>query len=84
MALKMKTIDWDTGLKARALFSMGADHYRQASGFEGALAELLGLEDGPYCGCLSDAMINGDKSFDSALANSGFIIAAQKRGRKSK
>lgn len=79
MALKPTIIDWDTGLKARALFYMGANSYKKASEFEGALAELLGLGDGNYCGCLSDAMIDGNSGFDAALKNSGFVIAPPKK-----
>ena len=85
MAKKPKTISYEYGLKARALFSMGADHYKQASRYEAALHDLLKLEDTkPYCGHLSDAMVDGDTGFEGALENAGFIIAAPKRGRKSK
>ena len=82
MAQKMKMISWDDGLKARALFVLAASHYRRASELECALSSLLDLEDERYCGHLSDAMVDGDSGFDTALKKSGFTIAAQKRRSK--
>lgn len=72
----MKTISFDDGLKARALFALAADHYKDAAGFEKALSKLLALDDASgYCGHLSDAMTSGDSGFDEALAKEGFVIA---------
>lgn len=69
-----KTITADTRLKAFALFTMAHDHYQRAREFEQAVADLLDVEDGPYCGCISDEMCDGG-NFDRGLKNEGFVVA---------
>lgn len=81
MAETKKFITPDQRLKAFALFSMGTDHYAKAREFEEALAEMLGYtEDGVYCGCISDEMVDGG-NFDRGLKREGFEIkkATKKR-----
>lgn len=75
-----KTITADQRLKGLALFTMAADHYAKAAEFEAALADLLKIEDGPYCGCVSDEMVNGG-NFDRGLKLEGFEIRKQKAKR---
>jgi len=72
-----KTIDYDTGLKARALWHMASTHYREAQKVERALSKLLGMDDGSYCGHLSDAMWDGD--FDTALEKEEIAIKPPKK-----
>ncbi len=82
--IKPKILDWDTGLKVRALFTLASDLYKYAGAYESMIADMLGLEDGRYCGRLSDAMIDGDKGFDQALKAAGFIIAKPKKTSRRK
>lgn len=73
-----KTITPDQKLKGLALFTMSAQHYAKAHEFESALADLLGIEDGPYCGCISDEIVDGG-DFDRGLKNEGFVVKAPKK-----
>jgi hypothetical protein len=74
-------IDFDTGLKARALWTLAAEHYRKGQELEYALNELLKLEDdGPYCGHFSDALFDG--TFDMALKKSEMSIAPPKKQKR--
>jgi hypothetical protein len=81
MSEKKRVVSEDMALKARALFTMAADHYRKAAEFEAALGELLGCgDDHGYCGWFSDEMCN-DGNFDKAMKLEGFTVKA-KRQRK--
>lgn len=71
---EVKTITPDQKLKALALFTMATDHYAKAGAFEQALADLLGIEDGPYCGCLSDEMVDGG-NFERGLKREGYRVS---------
>lgn len=73
-----KSITADTRLKAFALFTMAHNHYERAREFEQAVADLLEIEDGPYCGCISDEMCGGG-NFDRGLKNEGFEVKAPAR-----
>jgi hypothetical protein len=70
-----KTVTPDTHLKALALFTMGAEHYKKAREYEIALSELLGYpeDERGYCGCLSDAIYNGEP-FQLAFKKEGFTV----------
>lgn len=77
-----KTIDYDTGLKARALWTLASEHYRKAQELETALHEVLQLEDDPpYCGHFTDQMWDG--SFDVALRKAEISIKPPKSRKKS-
>lgn len=70
-----KTISFDDGLRARAIFTMAADHYREGDRYTRALGKLLGYPAGDqgYLGHLSDAMGDGT-TFDEALRKEGFVV----------
>lgn len=77
----MRTIDFETGLKGRALFQMAQEYYRKAEEFERLLGETLGVLDGPessYCGHFSDQMISNG-NFDTACNKADIKIAPAKR-----
>lgn len=65
--MKKHNLTPDEYLKGMALFTMAQNYYVKAKQFDDALAEHLGYEDG-YAGCISDAMIEKEGSFDAALA----------------
>jgi hypothetical protein len=71
MAKETKTIDWNTSLAARGLFTLAAEHYRKCRDYEIALGELLGIDDGNgYLGCMSDELYSGSPDFDRGLKRS--------------
>lgn len=82
MAETKKIITPDQKLKAFALWSMARDHYDKAREFETALAELLDMEDSPYCGCISDELQGHRGSFDRGLENEGFVVKAPAKKAK--
>jgi hypothetical protein len=82
MAETKKTITPDEKLKAFALFSMAADYYAKGREFEEALAEMLGYDDGTYCGCLSDELMDG-RNFDRGLKNEGIEVTVPAKKRKA-
>lgn len=71
-----KTVSADTKLKALALFTMAAEHYKKMREYEIALSTLLGYPEDAhniYCGCISDAIYNNE-SFQPAFENEGFVV----------
>jgi hypothetical protein len=75
MPKETKIITPDQHLKGLALFTMAAEHYAKAHEFESALADLLGVEDGPYCGCISDEMVDGG-NYARGLEREGYKVKA--------
>lgn len=74
-----KQLDYDTYLKALALFTMAADRMAEAHALEAAMSDVLGYEnDGSvYCGHISDAIYNeaaGTRGFNRALRLQGFAL----------
>lgn len=81
MAQDTKFITEAQRMQALGLFSMAHHHYAKAREFEEGLADLLGIEDGPYCGCLSDEMCDGG-NFERGLKNEGYAVKAAKARKR--
>lgn len=81
MTDKPRTIDYDKGLKARALWALASEHYKMAQELETALHAVLQLEDDPpYCGHFTDEMWEG--TFDTALRKSKIKIDPPKKSKQ--
>jgi hypothetical protein len=80
----IKIVDFETGLKARALWTLADEYFKKGQEFEQLLGDTLGVLDGPgssYCGHFSDAFY-GSGTFDEALKKSDMSIAPRKAKKK--
>ena len=76
MTEKKKVLSFDEYLKAKALFAMAQDHYRQSSIYTNALNQMLGF-DPPFscCGHVEDSIFSWPDhrfSFEEAMRLEGF------------
>jgi hypothetical protein len=83
MAKQTKVIDWDTGLKARHLFALAAEHYRKCRDYELALIAMLDIDDGGYGGGLSDELYQERPNFDAGLELVGIKIGARPKTKRA-